>query len=55
MKTRRGENPYGVSRPMDRLAFALIYLRTGRLPSDEEMAKLAGEAGIEYDELEGEK
>lgn len=46
-KWRKRQNPYGVSRPMDRLALAMIFLATGALPKREEMEKLAAEAGIE--------
>lgn len=45
-KWRKRQNPYGVSRPMDRLALAMIYLGLGILPKREEMDRLAVEAGI---------
>ena len=31
---KKPSNPYGVDRPMDRLALGLIYLSTGMLPEN---------------------
>ena len=43
-------NPYGVTRPLDRMALAAIYLATGILPDQEIMDQLERE----MDQLERE-